>query len=186
MERKQKELDELKRRLEEEQVKAEKREEEVPSLRRGQNTWEWQLDQQQNEWLPMLVEDERGRLLKQAEAEASQRAARDVQAIMQRMISANVEKRKVRESLKAQLQEQKKRASEFEAKYLQLQAEEESRKRGQTQVLHRLIRDKEALEQSTGRLQEQLAKANMAANELEAKLNQERLKLEAANQVAWS
>lgn len=66
MERKQKELDELKRRLEEEQVKAEKREDEVSSLqRRRQNTWEWQLDQQRNEWLPMLVEDERGRLLHQ-------------------------------------------------------------------------------------------------------------------------
>lgn len=126
-----------------------------------------------------------------AEAEASKCvAARDVQeAIMQEMISANVEKRTVRESLEAQLQEQKKRASEFEAKYLQLQAEEESRNRGQKQVLDqersfvdRLIRDKEGLEQSTGRLQEQLAKANMAANELEAKFNQERLKLEAANQ----
>eukprot|EP00435_Cladocopium_sp_Y103_P037180 s3539_g9.t2 len=66
VERKQKELDELKRRLEEEQVKAEKREDEVSSLqRRRQNTWEWQLDQQRNEWLPMLVEDERGRLLHQ-------------------------------------------------------------------------------------------------------------------------
>eukprot|EP00435_Cladocopium_sp_Y103_P069640 s524_g33.t1 len=126
-----------------------------------------------------------------AEAEASKCvAARDVQeAIMQEMISANVEKRTVRESLEAQLQEQKKRASEFEAKYLQLQAEEESRNRGHKQVLDeerhfvdRLIRDKDGLEQSTSRLQEQLAKANMAANELEAKFNQERLKLEAANQ----
>lgn len=126
-----------------------------------------------------------------AEAEASKCvAARDVQeAMMQEMISANVEKRSIRESLEAQLQEQKKRASEFEAKYLQLQAEEESRNQGQQQVLDqernfvdRLIRDKEGLEQSTGRLQEQLAKANMAANELEAKFNQERLKLEAANQ----
>lgn len=37
------------------------------------------------------------------------------------------------------------------------------------------------MEKSSQRLSEQLAKANLAANELEAKFNWERLQLEAAN-----
>jgi len=73
VERKQKELDELKRQLEEEQVKAEKREDEVSSLQRNrQNTWELQLDKQRTEWLPMLVEDERGRILHQVSSALAQ------------------------------------------------------------------------------------------------------------------
>eukprot|EP00434_Breviolum_minutum_P017121 symbB.v1.2.015108.t1/scaffold1086.1/size139141/9 len=69
------------------------------------------------------VQDELVKEKARAEAEASKCvAARDVQeAIMQEMIAANVDKR----TAEAQLQEEKKRASDFEAKYLQLQADQE-------------------------------------------------------------
>jgi len=112
------------------------------------------------------VQDELVKQKARAEAEASKCvAARDVQeAIMQEMISANVETRTVREKL----EEEKKRASDFEAKYLQLQADQEAGNGG--------------LQKEGSRLQEQLAKANLAATELEVRFNQERLMLEAANQ----
>ena len=117
------------------------------------------------------VQDELVKEKARAEAEASKCvAARDVQeAIMQEMIAANVDKR----TAEAQLQEEKKRASDFEAKYLQLQADQEAGNGGH---------QKEGLQQNATRLQEQLAKANLVATELEVKFNQERLMLEAANQ----
>eukprot|EP00913_Durusdinium_trenchii_P001881 g1741.t1 len=129
-------------------------------------------------------------------------AARDVQeAIIQEMISANQEKRSLRDDLEAKIQEQTRRANDFEARYMQLQAQEDIRSPSQQQAdrtfVDRLMKDKElstgrdskagstaqheSLEKGTQKLQEQLAKANLAANELEAKFNQERLQLEAAN-----
>ncbi|CAK9001248.1 unnamed protein product [Durusdinium trenchii] len=66
VQRKQKELDSLKKVLEDEQVKAERREDEVSSLqRRRQTTWDLQQGQWENEWVPMMVEDQRGQLLHQ-------------------------------------------------------------------------------------------------------------------------
>ncbi|CAK9094475.1 unnamed protein product [Durusdinium trenchii] len=101
------------------------------------------------------------------------------------MISANQEKRSLRDDLEAKIQEQTRRANDFEARYMQLQAQEDIRSPSQQQAdrtfVDRLMKDKESLEKGTQKLQEQLAKANLAANELEAKFNQERLQLEAAN-----
>ncbi|CAJ1371040.1 unnamed protein product [Effrenium voratum] len=111
-------------------------------------------------------------------------AVQDVkEAMVQELISANLEKRSLRESLEKQLAEQKRRASNFEA---QLRALSESGEGGSLE-LERLKNDQlqkemETLEQSTVRLQEQLAKAHVAANQLEAKFNQERLQLETAKE----
>ncbi|CAJ1424285.1 unnamed protein product, partial [Effrenium voratum] len=138
---KQKELDRLKRQLEEEQVKAEKREDEMSHLQRDrQSVWASQLDQQRREWLPMSVEDERGRLLRQVSLIVAQTcsslSARRAQVMtsFERLERENKVLRQQVESLEQQMSLREEGRLGFAKELLQLRLQEEEAARQERRV----------------------------------------------------